>query len=61
MELIKLDDLKKWKADRIASGNCNHDDMIALGAFIDSVDVYGFAPTGQELANAMLDTIGAEE
>ena len=38
MILIKLDDLKKWRADRIASGRCNYDDMVALGAFIDRAE-----------------------
>lgn len=38
MTLIKLEDLKRWRANRIQAGNCNHDDMTALGAFIDNVE-----------------------
>ena len=38
MTLIDLEDLKKWRANRIQAGNCNHDDMVALGAFIADVE-----------------------
>lgn len=38
MTLIDIEDLKKWRMNRIQAGNCNHDDMTALGAFIDNVD-----------------------
>lgn len=38
MELIKLDDLKTWRAKRIQQGDCNFDDMVALAAFISRVD-----------------------
>lgn len=40
MEVIKLEDLKKWRADRIQHGNCSFDDMEALGAFIDRVEKF---------------------
>lgn len=32
---IDLDKLRQWRADRIGSGNCDFDDMEALGAFIE--------------------------
>lgn len=38
MELIKLDDLKTWRAKRIQQGDCNFDDMVALAAFISRVE-----------------------
>ena len=38
MVMIKLDDLKRYRADRIAHGNCDHDEMEALAWFIDDVD-----------------------
>lgn len=37
-ELIEIDKLKKWRADRIQSGNCSYDDMTALEAFIETVE-----------------------
>ena len=38
MTVIKLDDLKKYRADRIAHGNCDHDEMEALACFIENVE-----------------------
>ena len=38
IECIKIEDLKQWKAERVQHGNCNYDDMIALGAFIETAD-----------------------
>ena len=38
MEVIRLDDLKRWKNKRIQSGRCSYDDMQALGAFIEQVE-----------------------
>ena len=34
MDVIRLDDLKEWRARRIQSGACSFDDMTALGGFI---------------------------
>lgn len=39
-EYIKLEDLKAWRANRIRQGNCNFDDMTALGKFIDEAETY---------------------
>lgn len=38
MDVIRLDDLKQWRARRIQSGACSFDDMTALGAFISEVE-----------------------
>lgn len=38
MTMIKLEDLKKWRAQRIQGGQCSFDDMQALGHFIDQVE-----------------------
>lgn len=38
MQVIRLDDLKKYRAIRIAHGNCDHDEMEALAWFINTVD-----------------------
>ena len=38
MDVIRLDDLKEWRARRIQSGACSFDDMQALGAFISEVE-----------------------
>ena len=40
MEVIKLNDLRKYRADRIAVGNCDHDEMQALAWFIATVQTY---------------------
>lgn len=40
MILIRLEDLKAWRANRIQHGNCSFDDMEALGAFIDRVEKF---------------------
>ena len=40
MEMIKLNDLRKYRADRIAVGNCDHDEMQALAWFINTVQTY---------------------
>jgi hypothetical protein len=37
---IKLEDLKKWRAERIAEGNCDYDEMEALAHFINTVEAY---------------------
>lgn len=36
--MIKLEDLKRWRANRIQNGDCNFEDMEALGCFIDKVE-----------------------
>ena len=38
MTVIKLEDLKRYRADRIAHGNCDHDEMEALAWFINTVE-----------------------
>lgn len=38
MIVIRLEDLKRYRADRIAHGNCDHDEMEALAWFIDNAD-----------------------
>lgn len=38
MTVINIEDLKRWRERRIQAGNCNHDDMQALGAFIAEVE-----------------------
>ena len=38
MDVIRLDDLKEWRARRIQSGACSFDDMQALGAFMEQVE-----------------------
>ena len=38
MDVIRLDDLKEWRARRIQSGACSFDDMTALGGFIAEVE-----------------------
>lgn len=38
MDVIRLDDLKQWRARRIQSGACSFDDMQALGAFMEQVE-----------------------
>ena len=38
MNVIRLDDLKEWRARRIQSGACSFDDMTALGGFIAEVE-----------------------
>ena len=45
MIVIKLEDLKRWRAERIAEGNCNHDDMEALAWFINTVATYDIKET----------------
>lgn len=40
LTLINIEDLKTWRAERIQQGNCNFDDMQALGAFIDRVEKF---------------------
>lgn len=35
---IDLEELKRWRADRIESGNCSYDDMQALAVFIDQCE-----------------------
>ena len=40
MKMIELEDLKKWRAERIAEGNCDYDEAEALAYFIDTVDVW---------------------
>lgn len=40
MTMIDLEDLKRWKAERIQHGNCSFDDMEALSCFIDKVKKY---------------------
>lgn len=40
MTYIKLEDLKKWRAERIAEGNCDFDEMEALAHFIGTVETY---------------------
>lgn len=49
-ELIEIDKLKKWRADRIQSGDCNFDDMTALEAFIETVERVADAPQGEWIA-----------
>lgn len=41
MEMIRLDDLKAWRAKRIQSGDCSYDDMEALAVFIDQCEQKG--------------------
>lgn len=38
MDMIKLDDLKAYRDDRIASGNADFDEMDRLSAFIANVE-----------------------
>lgn len=38
MTLIDLEDLKKWRANRIQGGQCSFDDMQALGHFIETAE-----------------------
>lgn len=38
MDVIRVEDIKKWRANRIASGACSFDDMQALAKFIDEVE-----------------------
>lgn len=38
MIVIRLEDVKKWRAQRIQGGQCNFDDMQALGAFLENVE-----------------------
>lgn len=40
MEVIKLNDLRKYRADRIAVGNCDYSEMQALAWFIGTVQTY---------------------
>ena len=40
MEVIKLNDLRKYRADRIAVGNCDYSEMQALAWFINTVQTY---------------------
>lgn len=40
MEVIKLSDLRKYRADRIAVGNCDFNEMQALAWFINTVQTY---------------------
>ena len=45
--LIELDDLKRWRAERIAGGNCDYDEMEALACFINTVKTIDIVPCGQ--------------
>ena len=38
MTYIRLEDLKKWRADRIQNGNCDYDEMESLAVFIETVE-----------------------
>ena len=40
MDVVRLDDLKEWRARRIQSGACSFDDMQALGAFMEQVEKF---------------------
>ena len=46
MTLIKLEDLKRWRAKRVQSGNCSFDDMQALAVFIAESEVGGCVECG---------------
>ena len=59
MVLIKLDDLKKWRADRIACGQCSFDDMTALGAFMDRVERYEVRDDYTDWTNGIMDISAA--
>ncbi len=51
IECIKIEDLKQWKAERVQHGNCNYDDMIALGAFIETVETVRIQDPQPERSN----------
>ena len=38
MDAIRIEDIKKWRANRIASGQCSFDDMTALNGFLDNAE-----------------------
>ena len=38
--LIKLEDLIAWRDRRVQDGDCNYDDILALGVFIEECDKY---------------------
>ena len=38
MIVINLEDLKNYRARRIASNDCNFDEMVALGGFIERAE-----------------------
>ena len=38
--LIRLEDLIAWRNERVQNGDCNFDDMLALGVFIEECDKY---------------------
>lgn len=42
MKVINIEDLKRWRASRIQSGQCNYDDMLALASFIESAERIDF-------------------
>ena len=41
MIIIDLEELKKYRARRIANNDCDFDEMVALGGFIENVEKIG--------------------
>lgn len=55
---IRLEDLKAWKAKRIQDGNCNYDDMLALGVFIEECEKYDECQPRQDLRQGVSEVRG---